>query len=175
MGMNPQDSPQIRAFDSTNLQEIKPGSLTKRKRVSRTCTNCKVRKIKCDRGVPCSQCKKYNVPDHLCIYVPTVKSATETEDAMLLLIKENEQLKKQLETMKLKLSNGRDPDQIFLTPPTTTPEFKTRYLKRWNTINIKTDRTVFFGPTSWRTILEKRTKHQNSFRETSTPNLKVSP
>ncbi|CDR45000.1 CYFA0S16e00980g1_1 [Cyberlindnera fabianii] len=166
MAVNPQDSPQIRAFDSANWEEIKPGSLPKRKRVSRTCTNCKSRKIKCDRGVPCSQCKKYNVPDHLCIYkespfIPTVKSAADNEDAMLLLMKENERLKKELETMKLNLSGSRSPDQIFLTPPTIAPEFKTRYLKRWDTINIKTDRTVFFGPTSWRTILEKRTKHQN--------------
>ncbi|CUM68357.1 uncharacterized protein PRCAT00006079001 [Priceomyces carsonii] len=35
----------------------------KRNRLSLSCNYCKKRKVKCDRGRPCSSCVRYNVPD----------------------------------------------------------------------------------------------------------------
>ncbi|KAK6456867.1 fungal-specific transcription factor [Scheffersomyces xylosifermentans] len=43
------------------------GQSKKRNRLSLSCTYCKKRKVKCDRGRPCSSCTKYNVV-HLCEY-----------------------------------------------------------------------------------------------------------
>lgn len=44
------------------LQDIQ-----RRKRVSLVCLNCKRKKVKCDKGRPCNQCKRSNILDR-CIY-----------------------------------------------------------------------------------------------------------
>lgn len=44
-----------------------PEHSKKRNRLTLSCNYCKKRKVKCDRGQPCSSCVKYNVPG-LCEY-----------------------------------------------------------------------------------------------------------
>lgn len=44
-----------------------PEHSKKRNRITLSCNYCKKRKVKCDRGQPCSSCVKYNVPG-LCEY-----------------------------------------------------------------------------------------------------------
>lgn len=50
-----------------------PEHSKKRNRITLSCNYCKRRKVKCDRGQPCSSCVKYNVPG-LCEYNAFVNS-----------------------------------------------------------------------------------------------------
>lgn len=50
-----------------------PEHSKKRNRITLSCNYCKKRKVKCDRGQPCSSCVKYNVPG-LCEYNAFVSS-----------------------------------------------------------------------------------------------------
>lgn len=50
-----------------------PEHSKKRNRITLSCNYCKKRKVKCDRGQPCSSCVKYNVPG-LCEYNGFVNS-----------------------------------------------------------------------------------------------------
>lgn len=51
----------------------------KRKRASLVCSNCKERKIKCDRKKPCSNCIKASIADS-CVYTPNAGRLTSTGD-----------------------------------------------------------------------------------------------
>ncbi|CDR44999.1 CYFA0S16e00958g1_1 [Cyberlindnera fabianii] len=138
----------------------------KRKRVSLTCTNCKARKVKCDRGVPCGKCVKNNIPAHLCIYknspfIPTVETSSDPNDAVLVLSQENEKLKKELEAMKLRIATGSVSGLEEFTPNFPTPPFKEKILKKWDYLTNKADRVVYFGPTCWRTVSEKHKDYQD--------------
>ena len=77
----------------------------KRKRVSRTCTLCRARKIKCDQGKPCTACKNKGIPDHLCIYedspfLPTPEDGSGPQEAIRVRTEEDKRLKAQLDDMK---------------------------------------------------------------------------
>ena len=50
-----------------------PEHSKKRNRITLSCNYCKKRKVKCDRGQPCSSCVKYNVPG-LCEYNAFINS-----------------------------------------------------------------------------------------------------
>lgn len=57
-----------RSFPQQNADETDYDKPTKkRNRLSLSCNYCKKRKVKCDRGMPCTACVRYNVSD-LCQY-----------------------------------------------------------------------------------------------------------
>lgn len=137
---------------SKNFDNDSPGSSKKRrKRISLTCTSCKQRKVKCDQGKPCSTCVRKKIPPHLCIYenspfIPTSSDSRNPSETIVLLKDENSKLKAELEELrKWKEIVSGDP----------MPGSSNSKVKLFENVDMKSNKTVYFGPTSWRTLLDK--------------------
>ncbi|KAH3679255.1 hypothetical protein WICMUC_001135 [Wickerhamomyces mucosus] len=145
-------------------------ALKRRKRLSSSCTSCRSRKIKCDHNRPCSNCIKKKI-ERFCIYDPSpfkpeAEQAHSENEALQILQEENKLLKEQIEELKnssklnasISLSLGND-----IEP---TEEFGLDYtLPNKGCAVIKTDRLVYFGPTSWRSLIGQD-KKQDLFEST---------
>ncbi len=123
----------------------------RRKRVSLTCTSCKKRKVKCDQGKPCSSCVKKRIPPHLCIYedspfIPNTEQSTTPTETIILLKDENVKLKAELEELKKW-------KEIVSGDPMPTP--LGGKVQLFENISMKANKVMYFGPTSWRTLLDK--------------------
>lgn len=126
-------------------------SKKRRKRISLTCTSCKQRKVKCDQGKPCSSCIRKKIPPHLCIYedspfIPTTSESTNPAETIVLLKDENSKLKEELEELrKWKEIVSGDP----------LPSSSASKVNLYENVDMKSNKTVYFGPTCWRTLLDK--------------------
>lgn len=136
----------------TNTDDLSPGASKKRrKRVSLTCTSCKHRKVKCDQGKPCASCVKKRIPAHLCIYedspfIPSSLDSTNPTEAIILLKDENVKLKAEIEEL-------RKWKEIVSGDPMPNPLNKK--VRLFENVSLKANRVTYFGPTSWRTLLDK--------------------
>ncbi|CCH40468.1 putative transcriptional regulatory protein [Wickerhamomyces ciferrii] len=134
-----------------------PSKIKRRKRISLTCTTCKQRKVKCDQGKPCSSCVKKRIPAHLCIYedspfIPTTSDSTNPTETIVLLKDENKKLQEQLDELKKwkEIVSG-DP----------MPMNSNAKVNLYHSVHVKRNKTIYFGPTSWRTLLDK----ENNFAD----------
>jgi len=133
----------------------------RRKRISLTCTSCKQRKVKCDQGKPCSSCVKKRIPAHLCIYedspfLPTVDSSNPVV-SIAVLKDENAKLKAELEELrKWKEIVSGEPvpgHQHGSTCELASPS--NPKLQLFENVALKANKIIYFGPTSWRSLLDK--------------------
>ncbi|ABN67306.2 predicted protein [Scheffersomyces stipitis CBS 6054] len=103
-----------------------------RSRISYSCSNCKKRKVKCDRRKPiCTSCEKNRIPSHLCIY----------QDS-----------KYALSAAKEKHTRERQHSDEILSSDTSGDSMN---LEDFVFFKPKYDAYRYFGPTSWRTILKQ--------------------
>lgn len=143
--------------------------IRKRKRLTLTCTSCRQRKIKCDQGRPCSSCIKRNFPSDMCIYNDPPFAAGRNSNSpgshedvspetVKLLKDEIQTLKGQLADVHQKSSNGLINIESRSITNSVRAEPK---LKLFGHLYTKKDKTVHFGPTSWRTLIDKEENHDN--------------
>ena len=133
----------------------------RRQRATLTCTNCRVRKIKCNQERPCSSCVKRGIPSHLCVYDNTrylaalAKSRPKEQDeapTIEEMMIELQSLRQELESLRSK--SGGENNEV----PLTLPEC----------VSNKVDRTVFYGPTCWRTAIKKESKYAEVLDDVTT-------
>lgn len=138
--------------------------MRKRKRLTLTCTSCRQRKIKCDQGRPCSSCTKRKIPADMCIYNDTpfvnengsdspggVAPDDSNENNVKALKDEVEYLKKQLAELQHNRANSNTSTSES-TPVNSTNNPK---LKLYGYLHSKPNKTVHFGPTSWRSLVDR--------------------
>lgn len=153
----------------------------KRRKLVKSCTFCRKRKLKCDHKKPmCQQCKIRKLPE--CIYIDGYNYQITTDDLfkdlpnieLVKKIKELEEVVSKLENEKGDLllnidnlnknDNGVDKDQQQLTPNSiitgsvtnsiTFDNSDDRNLLSYFTSNRwQNNQNTIFGPTSWRTLV----------------------
>ncbi|KAK6465781.1 hypothetical protein DFJ63DRAFT_310865 [Scheffersomyces coipomensis] len=121
------------------------------KRVTLACSNCRKRKVKCDRGRPmCLVCSKNKIPHHLCIYEdsPHILKA-----AKFKLLKDKQEKKdRELEKSRYYISpNGQEQ----LVESTTDSDEELTNLQNFVYYKHKIESYSYFGTTSWRTIFKE--------------------
>lgn len=126
-----------------------------------TCTKCRSREEKCDLGKPCSACRKRNISADQCVYENWDSPGDDEErnddkykdghsHELEALFSENEALKREVEVLKARL----DSDSTETTCSSQEPSRLELVLI--DTLRNKTDRTNFYGPTCWRSLMLSR-------------------
>ncbi|ODV96376.1 hypothetical protein PACTADRAFT_33549 [Pachysolen tannophilus NRRL Y-2460] len=115
----------------------------KRRRVIRSCSNCRARKVKCDQTKPiCNSCINQRIPD--CQYEPSPFMSENLSQKNEILNQENENLKKQIKYLQ---------EKAVTADSNIGPKVEKRIQSsQFQFIFKKTNRTVFFGLTSVRAL-----------------------
>ncbi|ODV78812.1 uncharacterized protein CANTADRAFT_53839 [Suhomyces tanzawaensis NRRL Y-17324] len=148
----------------------------KRSRIALSCNYCKKRKVKCDRGTPCSSCVRYKVPS-LCEYpepkfadLSTSPGAAGQPAPGLKL--ELELLKEKIKTIEASLTNKEHQDprttqvssnensdaaKILVAVNPYASEYEVlNFYDGYTPIHIKdASRRMNFGPFAWLSLIKK--------------------
>lgn len=157
-------------------------AIKRRKRLSLTCSSCRSRKIKCDQGRPCNNCVKKRI-DRFCIYdstpfLPDADKAQSAQEALQILKAENTLLKEQLEVAIKggRTSSSPSSSTFFKTASSSaslaflindgTDELSSDYrIRNKGTVCSKKERSVYFGSTSWRSLLVHDVRHRDAMEK----------
>ncbi|KAK6204692.1 uncharacterized protein RJT21DRAFT_117132 [Scheffersomyces amazonensis] len=142
------------------------------KRITLTCSNCRARKVKCDRTRPiCKVCLKNRIPQHLCIYEDSPHILKAAKNKLLKDKQEQENLHKRLhkqstveaetraQSLSLKVNEAQSQSPLQLgfdnngyayTAETETDIFD---LSNFDYYKYRADSYCYFGATSWRASL----------------------
>ncbi|KAK6201012.1 uncharacterized protein RJT21DRAFT_113665 [Scheffersomyces amazonensis] len=133
-----------------------------RTRISYSCTNCRKRKVKCNRKKPqCSACQRNRIPAHLCVYEASphvLRAAAEAAAALSLESGSTSTLPDAKNIYKLESHDG-------LYAGRTENINSTTYIKGTSSILYDLsqfilykphfDVSAYLGATCWRTIIQK--------------------
>ncbi|GME71917.1 unnamed protein product [Ambrosiozyma monospora] len=134
----------------------------KRNRPSFVCTNCKKKKIKCDRQKPCHNCVKAGISRYCEYPIPTLnhlfEESRDDQPSDPSLKSEVNDLKSQivnLEKLLMNFQNKNDQQQQITPDSPNTPELFDKKLPSLKTFKVamKPSRISFTGPLSLLTIL----------------------
>ncbi|KAK6461834.1 hypothetical protein DFJ63DRAFT_336601 [Scheffersomyces coipomensis] len=134
-----------------------------RQRISFSCTNCRKRKVKCDRKKPlCSACQRNRIPVHLCTYETSphiLKAAADNQ------IKLQQQLhlqqQHQLHLQQIQASQNSPSSDIDHSHDVTILSNSNSNvdticsLRDFAYIKPNFETIAYFGATSWRTVLKE--------------------
>lgn len=141
-------------FENDSNQEKNPRKKT-RKRISLTCTSCRLRKVKCDQKRPCSSCVKKMIPAHLCVYhsSPFVEELNKDPTTVIKCLRdENDDLKKEIDVLKHKLKSGI-PESV--SDGNTSDED----VELYDAVLEMHGESLYAGPTSFKTLLNQKYKN----------------